>query len=96
MSLTLLAKQAPLPWAGAAIAAYSPKTEIAFDDEIAALTFTTSDGTTITDEDAVVQAIAQESGLAEDSAKVRRFSDLKQSSGITSIRVRPSMLWERL
>ena len=77
MSLTLLAKQAPFPWAAAAIAAYSPKTEIAFDDEVATLTFTSGDGTTVTDEDAVLQAIAQESGLAEDSAKVRRFSDLK-------------------
>jgi len=67
--LTVHTKQNPFPYAAAGIAAFSGTAEIVFDDAATA-TSLTSGGTTLDDEEAIVQALAKESGLTDDSAKV--------------------------
>jgi glutamyl-tRNA synthetase len=69
--LTVPTKQSPFPYAATGIAAYTDKAEIVFDDSAPALALAV-DGSTINDEDVIVQSLAKQSGLAEDSAKVCR------------------------
>jgi len=67
--LTVSTKQSMFPYAATGIAAYTGKAEIAFDDSASTLALAV-DGATINDEDVIVQYLAKQAGLAEDSAKV--------------------------
>lgn len=68
-TLTVSTKQSPFPFAAAAVAAYTQKAELVFDESAAGPTLVAA-GSTITDEDSIVQFLAQETDLAGDSAKV--------------------------
>jgi glutamyl-tRNA synthetase len=68
-TLTVPSKQSPFPFAAIVIAAHTGKAEVVFDETASGIALTL-DGTTITSEEDVVQALAKEGGLSEDSAKV--------------------------
>ena len=67
--LKLSATLSPFPFAAAAVATYTRKAELAFE-EGARLSLDLN-GSTLSTEDEVVQALAKEGGLSDDSAKVR-------------------------
>ena len=68
-TLTVSTKQAPFPFAQTAIATFTGKADINFDDTATGISLDIG-GSTIDDEEAIVQALAKEAGLADDSAKV--------------------------
>ena len=70
-SLTLSTKLSPFPWAAAAIATYTEKAELSFDEANTGVTLV-FDGSQITDEAHIVQTLAKAGGLADQSTKVRR------------------------
>ncbi|KZT71351.1 glutamyl-tRNA synthetase [Daedalea quercina L-15889] len=76
--LKLSATLSPFPYAAAAIATYTGKAELHFEDG-ASLSLDLN-GSTISSEEEIVQAIAKEGGLSDDSAKslptVTAFSDI--------------------
>ena len=72
-TLTIPAKQSPFPYAAAAIAAYTEKTHINIDDSATAINLDI-DGSSINEEETIVQILAKELGLSEDSKKARSFS----------------------
>jgi glutamyl-tRNA synthetase len=68
-TLTVSSKQSPFPYAAISIATYTGKADLIFDDaaEGPALTL---DGTKLSSEEDIVQALAKEGGLSSDSEKV--------------------------
>lgn len=68
-SLTLSSKQSPFPFAAIAIAANTQTADLIFDENATGPILVLK-GSTITDEEEIVQALAKEAGLSEDSAKV--------------------------
>ncbi|KAF8965231.1 glutamate-tRNA ligase [Flammula alnicola] len=76
--LTVSPKQSPFPYAATAIAAYTGKADINFDDATTAISLVIGDST-IDDEEAIVQSLAKEAGLAEDSAKSPAFFALAKN-----------------
>ncbi|KIM49350.1 hypothetical protein M413DRAFT_438537 [Hebeloma cylindrosporum] len=76
--LTVPTKQSPFPYAATGIAAYTGKAEIAFDDSASTLALAV-DGAIINDEDVIVQSLAEQTGLAEDSAKTPAFFTLAKT-----------------
>ena len=64
----------PFPYAAAAVAACTGKAELAFE-EGASLSLDLH-GSTLSAEDEIVQALAKEGGLSDDSAKVRVSNQL--------------------
>lgn len=71
-TLTVSSKQTPFPFAAIAIAAHTGKAEVVYDETSSGISLTLN-GTTITSEDDIVQALAKEGGLSEDSSKVGRL-----------------------
>ncbi len=69
-TLTVSPKQTPFPFAQTAIATFTSKADITFDATATGISLDIG-GSTIDDEEAIVQALAKEAGLADDSAKVR-------------------------
>ena len=69
-TLTLSPSAAPFPWAAAAIATYTGKATLNFDTAATGVTLEL-DGSKLTAEDEIVQALAKAGGLSSDSAKVR-------------------------
>lgn len=67
-TLTIPAKQLPFPYAAAAIAAYTGKANIDIEGSASALNLEI-DGSSINQEETIVQILAKESGLSEDSEK---------------------------
>ena len=68
-TLTLSPSAAPFPWAAAAIATYTGKATLNFDTAATGVTLEL-DGSKLTAEDEIVQALAKAGGLSSDSAKV--------------------------
>lgn len=68
--LTIPSKQSPFPYAAAAIAAYSGKHEININDSATTINLDI-DGTSINEEETIVQVLAKEMGLSEDSEKAK-------------------------
>lgn len=77
-TLTVSSKQLPFPFAAIAIAAYTGKAVLVFD-ETATGTALVLNGTTITEEEDIVQVLAKDGGLVGDSAKVEFSHILTQS-----------------
>ncbi|PPR01475.1 hypothetical protein CVT26_015098 [Gymnopilus dilepis] len=77
-TLTVSTKQSPFPYAAAAIAAYTQKAEIVLDESATQPSLAAA-GSTLTDEDAIVQSLAQETDLAGDSAKSLSFFALAKN-----------------
>ncbi|KAJ8523145.1 hypothetical protein ONZ45_g374 [Pleurotus djamor] len=65
-TLTLSSKRSPFPFAAIAIASYTGKAELNFDEQAKDVTLQ-QDDTQITDEAEIVKALAKSGGLAEDS-----------------------------
>ncbi|TFK76268.1 glutamate-tRNA ligase [Pluteus cervinus] len=71
-TLTLPSKQSPFPYAALAIAAYTEKASLVFDESVSGLVLEL-DSSTVTDEEEIVRALAKSGGLSEDSAKTNSF-----------------------
>ena len=68
-TLTVSFKESPFPYAAVAIASYTKKAEVNYDESASGLTLTL-EGTQLTSEEDAVKALAKAGGLAEDSVKV--------------------------
>jgi glutamyl-tRNA synthetase len=68
-TLTVSSKQSPFPYAATAIAAYTEKAQLVFDEAATGVVLDLN-GTKLTAESEIVHAVAGASGLSEDSAKV--------------------------
>jgi hypothetical protein len=68
-TLTVSSKQSPFPYAAITIAAYTGKAKLIFDDSITDPVLVV-DGTPLTFEEDIVQALAKAGGLSSDSEKV--------------------------
>lgn len=71
--LTVSSSASPFPYAAVAIATYTRKAELHFDESIEAATLDLK-GSQITGEDEIVRTLAKAGGLADDSAKVCTFT----------------------
>ncbi|OJT06095.1 hypothetical protein TRAPUB_3030 [Trametes pubescens] len=76
--LTLTPAASPFPWAAAAISTYTNKATLNFDTAAKGVTLEI-DGSQITAEDEIVQALAKAGGLAGDSAKTAAFFALAKT-----------------
>ncbi|KAJ6525755.1 glutamate-tRNA ligase [Mycena capillaripes] len=84
-TLTVSSKQTPFPWAAAAVASYTEKAELVFDETVAGITLKL-DGATISDEEEIVHALAKAHDLADDSLKAPAFFALaKTLATITAV-----------
>jgi glutamyl-tRNA synthetase len=92
-TLTLSSKQTPFPWAAVAIAAHTGKVDVVYDETVAAVALSLN-GSTITEDDAIIQAIAKEGGLADDSAKVSLWIDFSCTTGEWVSRYQDSSPWQ--
>ena len=74
-TLTIPAKQLPFPYAAAAIAAYTGKANIDIESSASAINLEIDgSSSSFNEEETIVQILAKESGLSEDSEKVIIFS----------------------
>jgi glutamyl-tRNA synthetase len=72
-NLVVSFKASPFPYAAVAIASYTKKAQVNYDESASGLVFT-CEGTRITAEEDVVKALAKAGGLADDSVKVCTLS----------------------
>ncbi|KAI0256888.1 glutamate-tRNA ligase [Lactifluus subvellereus] len=82
-NLVVSFKASPFPYAAVAIASYTKKTEVNYDESASGLTFT-FEGTQITTEEDAVKALAKAGGLAEDSVKTPAYFTLARSLTTTT------------
>ena len=68
-SLTVSFKESPFPYAAVAIASYTKKADVDYNESASGLTLTLG-GTQFTSEEDAVKALAKAGGLAEDNIKV--------------------------
>ncbi|KAL4244909.1 class-I aminoacyl-tRNA synthetase family protein [Abortiporus biennis] len=76
--LTVSPAANPFPWAAAAIATFTGKAELAFDQGASGVTLDL-DGSKVTQEDEIVRALAKAGGLADESVKTQTYFDLAKS-----------------
>lgn len=69
-TLTVSFKESPFPYAAVAIASYTKKAEVEYNESASGLSLTLG-GTKFTSEEDAVKALAGAGGLADDSIKVR-------------------------
>lgn len=81
-TLTVSPKATPFPFAAVAIASYTQKAEVVYDESAATLSLDL-DGSKFSSESDAVKALATAGGLAEDSAKVRASSHKTKINMIT-------------
>lgn len=70
MSLTLSSTLSPFPYAAAALAAYTKRAELIFDDGAADVTLDLGE-TVISGEEKIIEELAKVGGLSSDSTTVR-------------------------
>lgn len=70
-TLTVSSKQTPFPYAAVAVALYTEKAELVFDETATGITLQLN-GSSICEEEGIVHALAKAHGLSEDSSKVSR------------------------
>ena len=63
-------------WGAVSIASFTQKAELAFDQGASGVTLDL-DGTTLTDEQEIVRALAKAGGLSDESVKVRVLSSVR-------------------
>lgn len=68
MSITLSTKTSPFPYAAVAIATYTQKAELNYDESVVGVALD-SDGSQLSAEDEIVAHLAKAGGLAGDSTK---------------------------
>ncbi|KAJ6453488.1 glutamate-tRNA ligase [Mycena vitilis] len=83
-SLTVSSKQTPFPWAAVAVALYTEKAELVFDETATKITLKQVDGSTVGDEEAIVHALAKSHGLSEGSSKSATFFALAKTLATTT------------
>lgn len=76
-------KESPFPYAAVAIASYTKKAEVNYDESASGLTLTL-EGIQITSEEDAVKALAKAGGLAEDSVKTPAYFTLAKSLATTT------------
>lgn len=76
--LTVSPASSPFPFGPVAIATYTQKAELVFDESASGATLDLN-GSTITEDDEIVQALAKAGGLSDDSAKSPAFFALAKS-----------------
>lgn len=84
MSITLSTKTSPFPYASIAIATYTQKVDINYDESVDAVTLD-FEGSQISANDEIVAVLANAGGLAGDSVKVLRIFDITHTSLTESI-----------
>jgi glutamyl-tRNA synthetase len=70
-TLTLSSKLSPFPYGAVAIATYTQKADLAFDETATRISLDLS-GSNIDTEPEIIQALAKAGGLSDDSSKVRK------------------------
>jgi glutamyl-tRNA synthetase len=85
-------KASPFPYAAVAIASYTNKAQVNYDESASGLNFT-FEGTQITAEEGVVRALAKAGGLAEDSVKVCTLSIIIRPIWLLSLSPQRTSLW---
>ncbi|KAI0029739.1 glutamate-tRNA ligase [Vararia minispora EC-137] len=87
-TLTLSAKATPFPFAAVAIASYTQKAEISYEESVTGVLLDL-DGSKITSEDEAVKALAKAGGMADDSAKSTAYfilaGSLARATGVPDI-----------
>ncbi|KAI0707693.1 glutamate-tRNA ligase [Earliella scabrosa] len=76
--LNLSPTASPFPWAAAAIATYTGKATLNFDTAATSLSLDL-DGSQLTTEDEIIQALAKAGGLSDDSAKTAAYFALAKT-----------------
>ncbi|KAN0140810.1 glutamate-tRNA ligase [Lactarius tabidus] len=82
-NLIVSSKASPFPYAAVAIATYTQKADVNYDESAKGLSFT-SEGTKVTTEEDAVRALAKAGGLAEDSVKTPAYFALANSLASTT------------
>ncbi|KAI0063442.1 glutamate-tRNA ligase [Artomyces pyxidatus] len=82
--LTVSAKAAPFPYAAIALASYTEKAQVTYDESASTLTLEL-DGTKLKTEEDAVKALAKAAGLADDSAKTPAYFALAKSLSNTTV-----------
>lgn len=77
-TLHLSPKLSPFPYAAAATATYTQKAELVFDEAVANVALELN-GSKITEEAQIVLSLAKAAGLADDSSKVRSYTDVRRA-----------------
>ncbi|CAL1705363.1 unnamed protein product [Somion occarium] len=77
-TLTLSTKTSPFPWAAAAIATYTEKAELSFDESASGVTLD-FEGSKITDEAEIVRTLAKAGGLSDESTKTQTYFELAKT-----------------
>lgn len=72
MSITLSTKSSPFPYAAIAIATYTQKADLIYDESVDGVTLDL-EGSQLFAEDEIVADLAKAGGLAGDSAKARHY-----------------------
>jgi len=75
MSITLSTKSSPFPYAAIAIATYTQKAELIYDESVDGVTLDL-EGSQLSAEDEIVADLAKAGGLAGDSAKAFMIFDI--------------------
>lgn len=74
-TLTVSSSASPFPYAAVAMAIYTNKAEVTFDESATEVTLKLKDAH-VTGEEEIVRTLAKAGGLADDSAKVRYFAGM--------------------
>ncbi|THH29089.1 hypothetical protein EUX98_g5103 [Antrodiella citrinella] len=77
-TLTVSPAASPFPWAAVSIATFTQKAELNFDQTASGLSLEL-DGTTVTDEQEIVRALAKAGGLSDESVKTPAYFALASS-----------------
>ncbi|KAI0080539.1 glutamate-tRNA ligase [Panus rudis PR-1116 ss-1] len=77
-TLTVSTSANPFPWAAAVIATYTQKAELNFDESASGVSLDL-EGSKITDEAEIVQALAKAGGLADESVKTQAYFELAKT-----------------
>lgn len=75
-TLTISPGASPFPWGPVSIATFTQKAELVFDQDASEVTLDL-DGSTITDEQEIVRALAKAGGLSDESVRVSLLSQLQ-------------------
>ncbi|KAJ7510169.1 glutamate-tRNA ligase [Mycena galericulata] len=77
-TLTVSSKQTPFPYAAVAFASYTEKADLVFDESVKGITLQLN-GSSITNEEEIVHALAKAHGLSDDSSKSPAFFALAKT-----------------
>jgi len=94
-NLVISFKASPFPYAAVAIASYTQKAEVNYDELAKGLSFII-EGTEITTEEDTVKALAKAGGLAEDNDKVRTINSCEIYVYWSWLRPPYTLLWPNL